>query len=1008
MSPKPKISIIIPVYNSEEYLPMALDSLVEQTYRNLEIIIINNGSSGNVASIFDEYKNTWKEFKWELLSLNENVGWFNAIIKGLQIMTGDYFTEMDSDDTVSVEYYYQLIKKAIEQEADVVTAEYVHKLDNENFIHCPMNDTELDDFIFEKEEILTKYFEQRGRNYNCCTMWSKLFARSVWNKSKPYLVEIKERITNCADVLINCILLGQAEKWVNIHGVKYYHTVSANSGTVRVSTSVEEMKFGFDCTYNAFKYMKVYLLQKSRFDELKDLYTLFRNKYIALMFAPILTKGQFSASDKLKLSAYGCSLFGIKKPIPLNTSDCLFENRVSPYNNQMESIRKLILDSNTEIISFDIFDTLIERPFLHPDDTLDFLSIEYNNISKNKKYIEFATYRRNAQRIKYEKVRKETPFYYEITLDEIYQELMDEGVLTENEAAYLKKKEIELEDRFCNIKKIGKYFYDLAIRTGKKIICVSDMYLSKDTISNILEKNGYTNISKIYISSSERVCKNDGKLFKKVLADLQCVPNKILHIGDNIESDYHIPKKLGIKSAYMPAAREVFMGKVPSQYTGQSFRTIIGSDYDPINFTGFLGNRCLAGLMANKIFINPFVTFNYESDFDSSPNIIGYYLIGSYIFSVAKWILENARKNNYHTIHFFARDGLIFKRAYDLLVSNSKEPAPRSNYLHVSRQSLFPLLIKEKKDIYSIKNLYDIDSLTPKSFLQMMKPVIADNVFADAMAILQNNHIVADLNFDTDEQWTEFTKVYLSYFFDKDCINKYRSMLKCAFKEIIGPNDCSFDVGYSARSEMLISEVLDVHLDACYLFYQRERAIFQSQKVGIKISVYHDYPLSYENIPAVEQLISSTEDGCIGYHFNKEKIIYLRKKNEKSIEEKYLINYMHNRAVEFVKDFITTFPEWEKLPFRFGDRPFVYYCRHASAFDKGVLSGITLSDPLCRLDENTDITSLWHTTPFVGTGAEIANIGVIGLKGALVNYIKKHIPKSLYPFAKKIKNLIKW
>lgn len=63
-------------------MPTALDALVGQTYKNLEIIVVNNGSSGDVDNIFEDYKELYPERIWKLIKLNENVGLFHARLKG--------------------------------------------------------------------------------------------------------------------------------------------------------------------------------------------------------------------------------------------------------------------------------------------------------------------------------------------------------------------------------------------------------------------------------------------------------------------------------------------------------------------------------------------------------------------------------------------------------------------------------------------------------------------------------------------------------------------------------------------------------------------------------------------------------------------------------------------------------------------------------------------------------------------------------------------------------------
>lgn len=1004
----PLLSVIMPVYNSEKYLPDALDSIVNQTYKNIEIIIVNNGSSGNVDELFANYQKEYPYFKWVFINLKENVGWYNAIINGLQEMHGDFFTEMDSDDTISIDYYYQMLSTAIMKKADVVSAEFAHKIGSNDMVHCPLNDSEWSDFEWHGKDILTKYIEYRGRNYNCGTMWSKIYSKSIWTLSKQYLLDIDDYITNCADVMISCILLGQAKKWVNVHNVYYYHSISNDSGTVRVSKSVKEMKFGFECTYNCFKNMKSYLVKISRYDELRESFLLFQDKYIALMFVPLLQNNTFAKAEKEKLIQFACNLFSIKEPIAINSNDILFENRVSPFDNGLEDFKKAIIDPTIEYISFDIFDTLVERPFLHPDDVFDLLSIEYNKIIGSEKYIDFAAYRRSAQRICYEKMRNSNPFCFEITLDEIYEEIVEEKLLSTSQAEYLKKKEIELEYRFCRVRMIGKQLYEFAIRAGKKIICISDMYLSKEVISTILSNNGYNEIHNIFLSSEQKVCKSDGKLFKRALSILNIRSKSLLHIGDNIDSDFNIPHSLGIAALHISAARDLLMGKAYYRYCGQSFPNVIGEDYNPLGGTGYIGNRCILGIVANKVFGNPFLRFNLESDYDCNPNIIGYYLLGTYVFSVAKWLMKITKEKGYSTIHFIARDGLLFKKAYDILTSSASEKYAKSNYLHTSRKSLFPLMINRKTDIYSIKNFYDIDAMTPSSFIEMMKPIIPNDVYLKKNDILKEKHIELDIPFDSEEQWIIFADTYIKCFYSEECIKTYRNQFKLAFNEIIGENACSFDVGYSLRSEMLLSEVLGKKVDACYLFFQRERALNQSLKSGIEVNAFHSEPLSYDSIPALEQIISSIEDGCYGYRFSNGQIDYLYQKNDKSVESAFIIDTLQKRAIEFVNDMITTFPEWESLPYRFNEKPFMSYIHHAKLFDKGLLDGISLSDPLCRLDEDTSITSLWRTTPYGTNNIFIPYPEKTGVKGALVNYFKKKTPKALRPFAKMIKRLLKW
>lgn len=108
---EPVVSIIIPIYNVEKYLSKCLDSVVNQTYTNLEIILVNDGSTDNSLEIAKKYEK--KDNRIKILS-ETNHGLSAARNFGLRHVTGDYITFIDSDDYVSndyVSYLYYLLKK---------------------------------------------------------------------------------------------------------------------------------------------------------------------------------------------------------------------------------------------------------------------------------------------------------------------------------------------------------------------------------------------------------------------------------------------------------------------------------------------------------------------------------------------------------------------------------------------------------------------------------------------------------------------------------------------------------------------------------------------------------------------------------------------------------------------------------------------------------------------------------------------------------------------------------
>ncbi len=112
-----KISVVVPVYNVEKYLDKCLDSLVNQTYKNLEIIIVNDCTKDNSEKIINEYKSKYKNIVY--IKNEKNSGLSFSRNAGMKKATGDYIGFIDSDDYVGYDYYESLYKTITENKADI-------------------------------------------------------------------------------------------------------------------------------------------------------------------------------------------------------------------------------------------------------------------------------------------------------------------------------------------------------------------------------------------------------------------------------------------------------------------------------------------------------------------------------------------------------------------------------------------------------------------------------------------------------------------------------------------------------------------------------------------------------------------------------------------------------------------------------------------------------------------------------------------------------------------------
>jgi len=120
MEDKDLISVVVPVYNGQQYIKTCLEALLGQTYQNLEIIVINDGSTDNSANLI-------KQYPVELISLEKNSGLSVARNTGMDAATGRFIHFMDVDDVVNTNYY-QLMHAAIcSTGADIACSEMINK-----------------------------------------------------------------------------------------------------------------------------------------------------------------------------------------------------------------------------------------------------------------------------------------------------------------------------------------------------------------------------------------------------------------------------------------------------------------------------------------------------------------------------------------------------------------------------------------------------------------------------------------------------------------------------------------------------------------------------------------------------------------------------------------------------------------------------------------------------------------------------------------------------------------
>ncbi len=166
---EPKISVIVPVYKVEPYLRKCLDSIINQTYRNLQIILVDDGSPDNCGAICDEYAS--KDSRIEVIH-QENGGVSAARNAGLKLAAGDYIGWVDSDDWIEPDMYAYMLENMQKYEADIAVCSRLECF-KERKLFKGWRQME----VLDKKQALEKLLENgQMQNY----LWDKLWRRELF------------------------------------------------------------------------------------------------------------------------------------------------------------------------------------------------------------------------------------------------------------------------------------------------------------------------------------------------------------------------------------------------------------------------------------------------------------------------------------------------------------------------------------------------------------------------------------------------------------------------------------------------------------------------------------------------------------------------------------------------------------------------------------------------------------------------------------------------------------
>lgn len=253
---QPLISVIVPVYNVEAYLRECLDSIVNQTFKDIEIICIDDGSTDNSLKILQEYKE--KDSRFTILT-QKNLYAGVARNAGLKIAKGKYLSFLDSDDFFELTMLEDMYNTAEKDHSDIVVCEYraynnkthsytkVYRIDTNIIKKSPFNPSSLG----------KELFEFAGLN-----AWSKLFRKDLFDKYNIHF----EECACCNDLTCVCTALALANKISALNRFYIsYRMNQTNNITANRHNHTESFLFAIQQVENNLKQFGIYNKFKEAF-----------------------------------------------------------------------------------------------------------------------------------------------------------------------------------------------------------------------------------------------------------------------------------------------------------------------------------------------------------------------------------------------------------------------------------------------------------------------------------------------------------------------------------------------------------------------------------------------------------------------------------------------------------------------------------------------------------------------------------------------------------------------
>ncbi|MED1952362.1 hypothetical protein [Brevibacillus centrosporus] len=539
------------------------------------------------------------------------------------------------------------------------------------------------------------------------------------------------------------------------------------------------------------------------------------------------------------------------------------QNENEPYFQLNELELKKQIDLH-EVISFDVFDTLVMRKVLYPQDVFDL--VENKAANAGLTITNFKQHRAEAER---ELLLETNP-----TIHEIYNHLKLQTGIPEWEKEKLLQLELSTEKQVLIKREKMVEMLRYAISTRKKVYLISDMYLPKQILEEILLGLGIHGYQDLFVSCEYRTPKCNGlfSIFKQMV-----VGSSYLHIGDNYDADGIFAKMNRMDTFIIKSAVDMLE---------------ISSYSEIFNHLRSVNDRSLVGLYIANVFNNPFAL--YQST--GRPEIrntqdVGFLFVAPIITNYMVWLLKAVREKEYDSILFAARDGYLIQKLYDKAVEYlGLENMPRSIYFLTSRMICAASSMKTEEDIIFVSSLPF--AYSPEKLLEIRFGLKSNDIkpynqelYTDVStyALLHKEEII-EKSKETRDRYLEYIK-------------------RVGLKE--GSKAAFFDFVSTGTCQMYLTDLLPCELSGLYFLHYLSDSTRKNQ-LSIRALfengfTYQVQSYTFENYNFLETVVTSLDPSLSTFDESINPVFRPETRSEKELQ--YVAD-MHNAIYAYFEDYI--------------------------------------------------------------------------------------------------------